>query len=124
MSWAETYFAALKARDERELELLSLFDAFDVARERAVAADIDESDSTRLQAQDELLSGLRDRMHRLEADLESARFQVDASQIRVRNMAEEQYLKTHHVETLHDEIMALTLQLSVAQQKLGDEEKV
>lgn len=121
MGWTESYLAALDARDEHELHLKPLFEAFSVARDRAIAADRENTDSTRLQAQDELLGSLRNRVQVLEAELKTAHSQIDASQTRVRNMAEEQYLKTHHVETLHDEIMALTLQLSIAQQRLKDD---
>lgn len=53
----------------------------------------------------------------IEEELRLSRMQLDEEQKKSRAIQEEQYLKTHVVQDLHNEIMALTMQLNLSEEK-------
>lgn len=53
----------------------------------------------------------------VEEELKLSRMQLDEEQKKSRAVQEEHYLKTHVVQDLHNEIMALTMQLNLSEEK-------
>lgn len=100
----------LTERDAKYEPLDELFRAFEAASVRVINAQ-NSSESA------DLVEKLKESRQKLENDLRNTQKQLDEAQKRSRAVAEEQYLKTHVVQNLNDEILALTMQLTLSEEK-------
>lgn len=104
---------SLKSRDAVEQQMLPYFRAFAVAADRA--------DSSRSQAggagDSELAQRLAKSRDELREELERTQLQLEQMYEKNRDLNEEKYLKTHTVQNLYDEILALNMQLNLSEEK-------
>lgn len=124
MSFLKQLNDALAHRDEVEQSQLAYFRAFQIASTRAVRAenagnpDTAKGDQiTQTGDSQDIIDRLKESRKHLERQLSTLQLQLDKAQERARDMAEEQYLKTHVVHGLHDEVLALTMQLNLSEEK-------
>lgn len=124
MSFVNQLNDALVRRDEIEQKNLVCFHAFHVASARAVKAENsghsgpeDGVQSSLVGDSQDIIDKLKESRKNLERQLTTLQLQLDKAQERARDVAEEQYLKTHVVHDLHDEVLALTMQLNLSEEK-------
>jgi len=133
MATIETLSNFLEERDSIEQKLVPYFNAFTNASSRAVRAEQsespapvntsssassdDETKSLHSKLDPELVSRLIQSRKNLEKRLNMLQNQLDQAQERARATAEIDYLKTNVVQGLHDEILALTMQLNLSEEK-------
>ncbi|GMM52407.1 hypothetical protein DASB73_033700 [Starmerella bacillaris] len=103
----------LKARDETQLQLLPYFEDFKAATIRN-NVDITSQDSS---ANNELIERLTVSRDELQSRLEATQIQLEQAYEKIRDLNEEKYLKTSSLQNLYDEILALTMQLNLSEEK-------
>ena len=102
----------LKARDETQFQLLPYFEDFKAATIRN--NDITSQDSS---ANNELIERLTVSRDELQSRLEATQIQLEQAYEKIRDLNEEKYLKTSSLQNLYDEILALTMQLNLSEEK-------
>ena len=131
MSWRLKYYQQLEQRDAQTDHYRTYFDCFATASERAAVVDkpgpppdlassqliTEPAPVAALAAKDDLITALRHKLEQVESKLKVTTKELNSAQQRARNMMEEQYMKTKNVQDLYDEILALTMQLNLSEQR-------
>lgn len=136
MSWQKKFYEDLQARDVREKKYDSFILAFVSAAQRAVAAEsgiIFKGNSDAEKELGDVYSELAIKTDRLESltakysqmKLEHEQLQKDHRMhvIRAKDYLDETIAKSLTVQQLHDEILALNIELNAAEQRIVKTEK-
>lgn len=136
MSWQKKFYEDLQARDLREKKYDFLVSAFSGAAKRAVAAEggiITKGNSDTEKELSDVYSELAIKTDKLESltvkfsqmKIEHEQLQKDHRMhvIRAKDYLDETKAKSLTVQQLHDEILALNIELNAAEQKIMKTEK-
>lgn len=137
----DNYASQLRKNREQFAYLRPAYDAFTVASERAALLDEIQGPTdlqssqllpprskggssegiAALSAKDDLIAAQETRLKQLERDLLSVTNELSAIKQKARIVAEEDQLRTKHVEALQEEVIALTLQTTLAEETRQNE---